>query len=75
MTDELIKGFSRHHDPAFGDEDLDEEIEDSKLEFQYVANTVKIATQEAISKKTIQDYQRYIFGCRTFILLYLNSAS
>jgi len=72
MTDELIKVISHHQDPAFDDEDLDEEIEDSKLEFQHVANAVKIATQEAISKKTIQDYQRYIFSCHAFILLYLN---
>ena len=39
-------------------EEIVEEIEDSKLQFQYVADAVRTATQEAISKKTIHDYGR-----------------
>jgi len=61
MSDELIKAFSGQQDDTFNDQDLEEEIEDSKLEYQHVANAVKVAIQEAISKRTIQEYQRYIF--------------
>jgi len=38
---------------------LQEEVEDSKLDFLLVSNEVKQATQEAISIRTINQYQRY----------------
>jgi hypothetical protein len=68
MSNELINAFSGQQDSTFVDQDLEEDIEDSKLEFQHVVNAVKVATQEAISKRTIQDYQRYLFPLPYFHL-------
>ena len=45
--------------PKFEEMQLQEEIEDSKLDFLLVSNEVKQATQEAISIRTINQYQRY----------------
>ena len=43
----------------FEEMQLQEEVEDSKLDFLLVSNEVKQATQEAISIRTINQYQRY----------------
>jgi len=39
--------------------EVEEDMEDSKMNFTAVANAVKEATQEAISRQTIQAYKRY----------------
>lgn len=57
------------------DPDLEEEIEDSKLDFQTIHNEVKTATQEAISLKTINAYRRYVIYSslsQTYYLFFIN---
>jgi hypothetical protein len=48
------------YNPLFEAEDLEEEIQDLKVDFDLVRTEVKEATQEAISKRTIQAYQKYM---------------
>jgi len=45
--------------------EVEEDMEDSKMNFTAVVNAVKMATQEAISRQTIQAYTRYhhLFRC------------
>lgn len=45
--------------PEFEQMQLKEEMDDSKLDFLLLSNEVKQATQEAISIRTINQYQRY----------------
>ena len=61
MSNIFLDVVSAANEEQLEEPDLEEEIEDSKLDFQLVANEVKVATQEAISSKTISAYRGYIF--------------
>ena len=50
-------------------EEIEEELKDSKLDFQCVMNELKTGTQESISAKTIAAYQRYNIIPINFCLL------
>ena len=47
------------YNPEFDELNLQEDQEDCKLDFSIVTNEVKEASQEAISKQTIQAYKKY----------------
>src|SRR5271169_6854978 len=59
MSSILLDVVSAANEEQLEEHDLEEEIEDSKLNFQVVTNEVKAATQEAISSKTISAYRGY----------------
>jgi hypothetical protein len=46
------------YNPAFDDLQIQEDQEDCKLDFSVVTNEVNEASQEAISKQTIQTYKK-----------------
>jgi hypothetical protein len=46
------------YNPAFDDLQVQEDQEDCKLDFSIVTNEVNEASQEAISKQTIQTYKK-----------------
>jgi hypothetical protein len=57
---EVDEASREGYDPVFDAEELEEEIQDLKVDFDLVRTEVKEATQEAISKRTIQAYQKYV---------------
>jgi len=60
ILQEVNEASKDGYDPLFEAEDLEEEIQDCKVDFDLVRTEVKEATQEAISKRTIQAYRKYV---------------
>jgi hypothetical protein len=60
ISQELAAAAEEGFNPVLDDteEQLQEEIEDFKVEFDLVRTEVKEAAQEAISKRTIQAYKK-----------------
>ena len=59
LGDEVKIAAQEGYNPEFDELNLQEDQEDCKLDFSIVTNEVKEASQEAISKQTIQAYKKY----------------
>jgi len=58
IAQEVQNASQEGYEPEFEEEQLREDQENDKLLFSLVTNEMKQASQEAISKQTIQAYMR-----------------
>ena len=58
IIDEVELAAQDGYNAAFDDLQVQEDQEDCKLDFSIVTNEVNEASQEAISKQTIQTYRK-----------------
>jgi hypothetical protein len=56
---EVIVAAEDQYNPGLDDMQIQEDQEDCKLDFNIIANEMKEAAQEAISKQTIHVYKGY----------------
>ena len=57
--EEVIVAAEDEYNPGLDDMQIQEDQEDCKLDFNIIANEMKEAAQEAISKQTIYVYKGY----------------
>jgi len=56
---QIDKASKEEEDPVFDELEVQEELEDLKLQFKAVTNEVSEATKESLSSKTLKQYERY----------------